>query len=113
MEITNITPEPHMVEDWDFVSTSGFLLPLTVDPALGEYCKINRDTSIAVVHQVSKESAIDPESKIQPEETTIMLYNILFIRKRLRSTQEATVEQKEEWKQILRKMASNPSHKSN
>ena len=113
MEITNIPAEPHVVEDWDFVSINGFLLPLTIDPTLGEYCKFEPGGSVAVIHQVAKESIIGPDSKTQPEDTTIILSNILFVRKRLRSAQEPTIDQKEEWKQMLRKMAGTASHSTN
>ena len=105
MDILDPARSDHMVEDWDFVFSNGFMLEFTVDTTVGDSCIVNSDRTFVDISLAEKDSLTIPGTKTIAEDTTVNLSHVVCFHRRTRHIMEPTLEQKEEWKKALKSMA--------
>lgn len=91
------------VEEYDIVLSGGFPLSFTLDESKGDRVEFQGTPLIAVKIVIAeKESPINPDAKILPEEITIYASHILCITKRTRQIAVATPSQKDDIRSFLK-----------
>jgi len=108
MKFENITGEAHLVEDWEFQFAGGASIVITVDSTLGDTYKFDPVSPTAYFKLTEKDSPVDPDGTMPEEEIFIPMSNVLCIRKAKRMQDPPSVEQKEEWQNLLREMTNSP-----
>jgi len=104
MIIKSPDPTPRKVDDYEFVFTSGYIMPVTIDNFLGD--SIEFTDSGVTIHLVAKPSIADPAQTMPAEDVTIFLRHLCSVVHRVRELIPQTVEQKLEWKKTLQELVS-------
>lgn len=94
----------HLVHDYDIVSRSGMVMPITIDVEAGDSIKYN-DLTI-LIHLASKPSQTDPDRTLPAEDITIFTNQVFSIQSREREITLQTSEQKEAWKNLIHELGA-------
>lgn len=95
-----LTPEvKKIVNDYDIVSKSGMMLPVTIDLALGDTITFN-DLTI-MVHLSAKPSKTNPLQTLPAEDITIFINQVFSVQHREREIIERTPTQLDEWNNLI------------
>lgn len=106
MEIKS--PEKKRVlEEYDFVSPSGKVLPITIEPAAGDTITFGENE--IQVSIPSRPSPFNPEEVLPAEDVTIYKAHVVSVHHRTRQVDELTPEQKLEWAQAFKELGSVPN----
>lgn len=108
MDIIIPTPPTHFVEDYDITSTTGLLIPITIDPTLGDVWTegpLTIDIRIA-----PRPDSIDPLRVAQEECMKVYTSHILSVSKRLREVKAPTKQEAEEWQKTLQELTNQTIH---
>jgi hypothetical protein len=105
MIIQDPTPRTKKVDDYDFLFDSGFLLPLTVDPSLGDTIEFS-DVGVKI-NLVGKPSTTDPDQFTPPEDHTIFTRHLCAVTHRVREAPVVTKEQKTEWVRTIQEISKS------
>lgn len=87
------------VTEYDFVFTSGMMMPLTVDTLAGD--KITFGTEYIQAYLAPKPTLNDPDKFLPAENITLFTKHVLSIQQREREVTDMTPEQQFEWKRTL------------
>ena len=96
-----------ILNDYDIIFSSGMVLPITVDLALGDSVTVTEN--IMSFHITSKPSSNDPSVMLPAEETTIFLRHVISIQHRRREVVELTKEQRSEWHKTWQELTAHPT----
>jgi len=102
-----VREEKRYVECYDFLFTTGMVLPITLDLKAGDSIEF-KDKEI-LISFVVKPSITDPDVMLPAEEQTIFKKHLACIQHRTQEFQEATPEQKQEWTKLFNKQ-ENTTH---
>ena len=102
MEINS--PDPRkIVDDYDFVFTSGMLMPLTIDVSVGD--TIVFGDSQVMVRLVAKPSMNDPDKLLSAEDIVIYTTHLASVQHREREMIKLTVDAQAEWVKAIKELS--------
>ena len=93
------TPAVKLLDDYDFVFTSGMMMPVTINVAVGDRISFNAET--VVVYLTPKPSSTDPDRMLSSEDITIFTKHLASVQHRVREVLDLTPEQQLEWKKTI------------
>lgn len=96
---------PHLVHDYDVTFPNGNLLAITVDDVAGDTAEISRTR--LVFHLRERPSLTDETSLTPGEDITVYLGPGFCVQHRVRLVEEATSEEREQWRKTLQELAGN------
>jgi hypothetical protein len=102
MRLESPDPPKHTVEDYDFVFSSGQLMPITVDREAGDEVSFDQSPLAIIIKLAAKPSLANPDVMLPAEEVTIFQNHLISIQKRTRLVQSLTHEQKEQWRDVFK-----------
>ena len=103
MQIKSLDPAHRIVEEYEFAFNGGQVLPIIVDRESGDTVDFETHGPIAILIKLkAKASLINPNLSLPAEEITLFQTHLIAITKRFKEVADLTVEQQEEWKQILK-----------
>ncbi len=102
MIIGSSNSDPKLVDDYDFVFLSGMPLPITIDKSIGD--SIDFEPDKVIVHIAERVNPTDSTARLPKETLTIYLKNVALVQHRERSVYPQSPEQREEYKELLRKV---------
>lgn len=94
-----------IVDDYDFIFTSGMLLPVVIDDTLGD--TILFEAGMITIALVAKPSMNDSAVLLPSEEVFIYTSHLASIQHRQREVQLLTADQKAEWQKSFQELSSN------
>lgn len=101
MEIN--TPEvKKKVIEYDFLLSSGIMLPITIDPEAGD--TVSFTDGGVVVHLEPKPSQNDPDVLIPGEDITVFARHLIAVTKREREVTQLTPDQKHQWRKTVQEL---------
>lgn len=93
--------QTHEVDDYDFVFSSGQVMPITIDRAAGDEVDFT-NTPLAIQIKLSpKPSIANPDVLLAAEEVTIFQTHLIAIQKRHRVVTSLSPEQRAQWKDAM------------
>lgn len=100
MSIEIYSPEvKKIVNDYDIVSKSGMVLPVTIDLVAGDTIVFN-DLTI-LIHLSAKPSKTNPLATLPAEDITIFISQVFSVQRREREVIKQTPAQKDEWNDLI------------
>lgn len=102
MEI-NVPEVKRTVIEYDFVFTSGQIMPVTIDPKAGD--TISEGDQTIDINLTSKPSMNDPSKLLPSEKVVIYKQYLISVQKREKEILELTPEQKAAWTETFKKMS--------
>ena len=90
------------IEEWDFVSVSGMVWPVTLNLEAGDTIEYTPGDPVAVLRVKEKPSPISNEEIQSAEEVIVPMHNVFVVRHRTRQIEELTREEKEVWQKDLK-----------
>ncbi|MGD9685355.1 MAG: hypothetical protein AB7W16_29650 [Candidatus Obscuribacterales bacterium] len=109
MKIETTSKPTRIVEDWDFTFINGSTISIVIDREEGDTCEFSPNSPFVRLHRVERPSAINPMEKLPPEEFFISVANVLGIRKQQRTVSPLSIEEQQEWQEVLEELTSKPS----
>lgn len=102
------TPEvKKILDDYDILFDSGFMMPLTVDLSKGD--TISFDDKAILVHLTPKPSQADPKKFLPAEDLTIFTPHIISIQHRVREFIEPSPEESLRWEKTWKDLTVSPT----
>lgn len=90
------TPEvKRVVDDYDFVFSSGHVMPVSVDVDLGDSVEFTKYG--ITINLTAKPSIHDPEKMLPAEDITIFARHLISVQHRKREIVELSPNEKAEW----------------
>lgn len=90
--------------DYDITFTTGMIMPLTLDPTLGD--TIDLSPTVIQVHLEPKPSLSDPTVTLPAEDITIFTNHILSIQKRKREITDLSPDERLQWKKVMAELSN-------
>lgn len=97
--IVSSPPVVKSVDEYDFVFSSGMVMPITISPTLGDTVTFSPD--LILVNLTSKPSMNTPEKLLPAEDIKIYTSHLISIQHRVREVLELTPEEKYSWESTL------------
>lgn len=98
------TPEvKKTVSDYDFIFTSGMILPFTIDQNAGD--KMIVGDRVILIHLASKPSMKDPAKMLPSEDITVFTQHVISIQQRERELTELSPAQRLLWEKTLQEVS--------
>jgi hypothetical protein len=91
-----------VVEDYDFVFSSGQVMPITIDRNLGDEVDFTGAPLAISIKLCAKPSVANPDVMLPAEEVTIFQSHLIAIQKRLRTVNDLSPEQKAQWREAMK-----------
>jgi hypothetical protein len=99
-----VQPTPiKKVYEYDFVLTTGLVMPVTIDHDAGDTIQFG-DKQV-VIHQSPKAHLFDPTASTGAEDITIFVQHLASVQRREREIVEMTPEQKFQYEKTLKELA--------
>lgn len=103
MKVT--TPEiKRLVEDYDIIFVSGQVMPITIDPSVGDTFATFPSSEIIKIHLSPKPSPSDKNKTLPAEDITVYLKHVISVQRREREVVELTPEQRAEWERAMKQI---------
>ena len=103
--VTVVIPEiKRTVTEYDFLFSSGVMMPVTIDVAAGDTLD-DTDPLKTVVYKAAKTHPHDSDKSLPAETLTIFKQHLLCIQQRDRDIIEPSPEQKDAWQAAIRDAA--------
>lgn len=102
--IVNPTITPHILTDYDVISTTGVTLPITIDEDAGDHVDWSTSPLSVTFHLSERTSPTDPDAHFAAEDITVFLGHVLSITKRRRTVMPLTPDQKDEWSKVMHQL---------
>lgn len=105
-----IVPEvKRVVDDYDFLFTSGFMMPVTIDREAGDKVDFNKDG--ITIYLSAKPAQSDPRRLLPAEDITIFSQHLLSVQHRRREVTMLTPDEKREWHKTFNELSGeNTKH---
>lgn len=100
----------HILDDYDILFASGYLMPITIDLAHGD--TISLDDKAILVHLSAKPSQSNPARQLPAEDITVFTPHIISIQHRSREVVEPSLEQKAELAKTWQELVGVPTSKT-
>lgn len=107
MIITSSTPEPYLIDEFDFTLTNGILISVAVDRDHGDSIDYETSPLTTIFHIVSKPSPTNAKVSTISEDITVFMPHVVSIHHRTRLVQPISVEQKDAFQQTLIQLSSS------
>jgi hypothetical protein len=101
MEINAILPVK-VVEEYEFIFSSGFLLAISIEPSEGDLIDFGSDRIL--ITKPSKPSLVDPNQSLPAEDVTLFRNHLISIQHRTREVVGRTPDQEVEWQETLKEV---------
>lgn len=106
MNMQLVTPKAtKILEDYDFLLTSGVMMPVTIDKDAGDV--INFAPESITITLTSKPSMNDPTQTLPAEDITLYRLHVISYQHRVREVVQLTPEQQFEWNRTFQEMGGN------
>lgn len=104
MEMTVNTPEViHLVDEYDFIFSSGMTMPVSVDLAAGD--KISFSDETVMIYIAPKPSPNNPKIMLPSTDVTLFVKHIIATEHRVREVVALSPEEQFLWTQTLKQIA--------
>ena len=98
--IVNTPEEKKVVDDYDFVFSSGLVIPITIDLAAGDQIQFNE--SIIKIYVASQPSMNDEKKMLPSRDITLFTKHLAAAEHRIREVVALDPEQKHQWLETLK-----------
>lgn len=102
MKIETVNPT-RVLHDWEFVFSSGIMLPVTMEPLVGDY--MTRTPDLITIHRAAVPNLHNPEVLTPREEILIYPGNLCFSRETIREV-VTTPEVQADWAEAFKTMTT-------
>jgi len=107
MEI-NATPAPaKLLQEFEITYINGAIMSITLDLVAGDSYELG--PNLSVFKSVAKPSWTRPNVTTPAKEVTVVVSNVLCIEHEVRTVEDPTPEQREQWTQVLKDI-TGPQH---
>lgn len=100
----NTPTKVKQIEDWDFSFGNGSSISIVIDREEGDTCDFPSNNTIIHLHRVARPSVVNLKETIPAEDFYIPVANVLGIRKQERVIQPLSIEDQEEWQNVLEEL---------
>lgn len=105
--IIEIPEVKKILDDYDILFESGFMMPLTIDLDKGD--TITFDDKAILIHLTSKPSRNNPDKFLPAEDITVFTPHIISIQHRTREVTELTPNEKASWAKTWETLVPHPT----